>query len=229
MSIIDKIIVNGYEIKPSDSQYDIYKVINGREIRFLRLYKNGEKLANINMTNTPVVFNFGLKTTNREIFEAYYELDENEKSLLENGYGLRTKKYLDKVQSNIGLVSITQTESLRSRVKGLEQARKVNICQTTPTEIYTDGSIWYAVTVVQHGVDSFSDITLEFDHNPSDYDLKTAFTIRDVKSYFSTWRSKFRDEEFVCQSCGHKQHWLNTPGSLRNKLDHIKNSWCGDC
>ena len=230
MDIIKQITDHGYEIKPTDEQYgDVYKVINGRELRFLRIYNDGKEIGRVTMATTPVHFRFGLDTTLRDIFEAYYELDENEISLLENGYSLHTKNYLSSIQSNIGLIDMYESDTLPKELKGLQPEYAIEIYVNAPTEIYKAEDCWFAITVVRYEADDSFAVVMRFDREPTTPDLATAFDIRDVKRYFSTGTTSLRSEEFVCSNCNHKQHWLDTPGSLSDKLNNIKGQHCGSC
>lgn len=102
----DEIAKAGYELREGHA----YRCVGDTDVRFLSVWRDGEKLGELDMTDRPVSFASGLSTTCLDIVSDYYDLDDEQDCILRRGYGRRTAAYLDAASAGIGLLSLTEND-----------------------------------------------------------------------------------------------------------------------
>lgn len=247
-------------------EMQLYRKCNGLDVNYLSVYNTiTESCKNIDINNKTIYFISSEinqddrpnsveqaeklakegKTycvTGKEIYKAYYQMDPEAYSIFDNGYSLRTKAYLDRVKSNIGLISYTHaSESYYdnedgSMTKKLEDFRRYERLASdySDIEVGKNNGHWIAQYSHQAGVDGYAVVKFIFNKCPTENDVITAYYIQQTEEYFRSamfkktrWRTDDNPEEFYCWNCGKKSHWLDIPGSLDEKFSRLKDKNCG--
>lgn len=193
----DEIAKAGYELRESHS----YRSIGDTDVRFLSVWRDGEKLGELDMTDRPVSFASVLSTTCLDIVSDYYDLDDEQDCILRRGYGRRTAAYLDAASTGIGLLSITENDRPAKGERNGEEPAGAGMAA-----IIESDNTWTAQ--IEHaGIEECGYTKLEFDHRPSDRDISTALAIKFASDLFSR-RS---------DHCG-DVHWLDADGGIADKI-----------
>lgn len=161
-----------------------------------------------------------------ELYAEYYDFKNNKEleSCFKYGYSSRSRKYIESVMSNIGLLSYTDASNGSMREEGEPTPFEV-VCTydsffNADTEIGKISSdLWIAQTCYRISIDDFAVIKMYFGHNPSWNELKTAFTVREFESK--------PIEVFECWECGHMVNWLELDGDINRKYEMAKERYCG--
>lgn len=160
-----------------------------------------------------------------ELYTMFSDLSDDEIHLLLYGYSIRTKKYLDAVIKNIGLL---ETKAGYKEEK-FEIERQYNIWPNLTGSGYVDvGRLSDGRYIAQFSyrtdIDDYIIEKYYFNHFPSRKDIITAKLVDDVKSYF-----KFGNKEiFHCWECGVEKHWLDIQASsLEERFERLKEKYCG--
>lgn len=161
-------------------------------------------------------------TNPKELYSMFSGLSGDEIHLLLYGYSERTKKYLNTVIKNIGLLEIKA---------GYEEEQ---------FEVERQYDIWPNIRCVEVGklpdgryIAQFSyrtdidDYVVEryyFNHFPSKKDILTVKLIQDIETYFRLGGK----ETFYCWECGVARHWLDIQASsLEERFERLKEKYCG--
>ena len=162
------------------------------------------------------------QTSRREMIQYLYSPSEEEWCIHQNGYGLRTKKYLDATAQRIGLIDVKYTEDEGDVTH--DTSKKIGIYANAEDYLtQIDGKYIYQI-FIWHG-DCTEIRTFTFKDYPNDNAMRTANDLEKVKMGFITGRFK---EEFTCWECGRKVHWLDTTAEgLKEKMAHLEDKYCG--
>ena len=148
-----------------------------------------------------------VEISEKELFNHFFDLGEEEKCVWENGFGLRVKEYLESVKKSIGYTG-QETIDDYSGVFADDDLVKTEY-------FYTDS---YAE------IDNFGEIKYYFDHEPSEKEIQTAISLSLAKTNFKIGRWK---EEFTCWECGRKVHFLDIKGDFLDKIHCMEDRYCG--
>lgn len=162
----------------------------------------------------------GLKTTCGEIYQDYYDLDENGYSLLLHNYSKRTKDFLDAEKERIGLIDYKE-----GMPEGFFALDKYPIGQgigEVDVGRYADGR--FVAQTSSTFFDEAHVLRMHYRRFPSRQDVEDALTIRKMERDFKLGRHR---EMFHCGTCGELKHWLDIPGTISEKLEHRLNHHCG--
>jgi hypothetical protein len=150
----------------------------------------------------------------------------------------RTRKYFDAIKSNIGFLGMNATESggieYILNKKGLEPPVKIKsyagYVNSSNIDIYkydVSGETRYCAELCYWAdIDAFVFETYIFNKMPSRNDI---ITIRNIGNAEFDINFKGLNLEFDCWECGNRVHWLDTKGSLKDKIDHAKEKFCTMC
>lgn len=71
-------------------------------------------------------------------------------------------------------------------------------------------------------IDDYSVVKIYFNKWPTEILINTAIAIDNAESYIYS-----HSPTFECWECGHEKHWLDIPGSIKEKLAARKDYYCG--
>lgn len=164
----------------------------------------------------------------------------NSKSAKTTGYDDRTSKYLTDVRNDIGWLGCNcgwdDIEALLKKHGVFDTAnlRKIDThdgyVNSSDIEIYTynkDGVVRYCAQLsYTTNIDDYAIETHIFSKQPSRDDVLTARLAEKIE-----FETKFglKKTEFACWECGRHVHWLDCDGTLADKYERLKNSFCGFC
>ena len=138
----------------------------------------------------------------------------------ELGYSMRTRAYIDGVMNKIGLTHYTDFEYDTPEWFEVLEKFECGIFGTTEVGKLNENE-WIARTCYQFEIDDFQIIKMYFNKKPSSESVRTALTIRNFE------RRIVCNEVFVCYECARLTHWLDTPGDICGKFNHLKDNYCG--
>lgn len=243
MSIISKLNTLGVSITPTKSIFCGYKNTEcgttsycdvdeyDKKVYFLELKKEGKRsfslpCANIeiNIQNSVGEVIFTFKTY--DLYAEYYNFneDENLEYYFKYRYGKRTRKYIEAVMKNIGLVNYTDASNGSMSKEGdptdfqvTNTYRVYGMAETEVGEI--EDNMWIAQTTFRCDIDDFAVIKMYFNHKPTKKDIETAFAIRELDGF-----NGFKGIPEVCwdEECKHKINWLDISGNLKEKYEEAK-------
>lgn len=162
----------------------------------------------------------------KDLYYEYYNIDNDEdlRCALEYGYSSASKKYIELVMQDIGLIKYTDASNGSMTEEGnptdFDIIYKYNLFLNAETEIgKIEQNVWIAQTCHQIEIDDFAVIKMYFSHKPSESDLRTAFAIR---------RFEFKPVEvFRCYECGRMVNWLELDGNIIEKYNKAEERYCG--
>jgi hypothetical protein len=160
-----------------------------------------------------------------ELYSEYYDFPNNVEleCCFKYGYSSRSRKYIEKVMNNIGLISYTDATNYGGGELG--EPTEFDVLITFDDFLDADiqlgkiGNMWIAQTCYQYVIDDFAVIKMYFNRRPSSNDLKLAFAIRSFEQK--------PIEIFNCWECGHLTNWLDYDGDIKTKYDMAKEKYCG--
>jgi len=151
----------------------------------------------------------------------------------------RTRKYFDAIKFNVGFIGSNYSESdgiteilQKTGVTDIPKLIKTynGYLNSSSIEIFkysVNNNIRYCAELsYQNDIDSFCVETHIFNRYPSRDDV---IAIRDI--YKTEFGIDYRgyQQEFECWECGHHVHWLDTKGTLSQKIDNMKEKFCTMC
>lgn len=161
-----------------------------------------------------------------DLYAEYYDFD-NEKELESfffHKYSTRTRRYIEGVMHNTGLIRYTDASNGSGDIDGVPTEFDVLDSFDLGIDRVEIGKLetgeWLAQTCHQIEIDDFEVIKMYFINKPSAKTVKTAFAIRN----FEVSQSR---EVFKCWECGKLTNWLDTPGDFAEKLNHLHDRYCG--
>lgn len=174
------------------------------------------------LANEGKIFSF----KSSELYSEYYDFQSNQnlECCFKYGYSPRSRKYIETIMSEIGLINYTDASNGSMCEDGnptdFDVVCKYNLFMNAETKIgMLESNLWIAQTCYQIETDDFAVIKMYFNHNPSDAELRTAFTVR-----------KFElnpIEVFTCYECGRLTNWLELQGDINQKYDMAVEKYCG--
>ena len=167
-----------------------------------------------------------IKTTDKEIAKAFAP------DLFQTVQGSKMDKrsldYLKGCKQDLQLVAIEHgwDEIAHHTDKAISiwlNASKVEIGKVTEGE-YTGKYI--ATYSVRTNVDDYDITSLIFEKKPNKEAIQLAVLLERVESAFII---KTKKPVFKCKECGKEFHWLDIPGTLKEKVDFWGNAYCNQC
>jgi hypothetical protein len=168
-----------------------------------------------------------IKSTAKELFFTFYDFTEEEWLLKTAGYDMRTHKYLEACQRNIGFLNrkdgwdgekfdTTRQYEIWANLTG---SGKVDCGQLK------DGRC-VAEYCFRTDIDDYNITDLYFNHMPSRREIKTAHLLNEIEMYFLFNPESY---QFTCWECGREAHWLDNTSAktLEEKFDAMKDQYCG--
>lgn len=148
----------------------------------------------------------------------------------------RTQSYLDTVKANIGYTGRNQSEEVDifdiCKLKGFAEPERLyafsGYLNSSPIEVYkyvnSDGELRYCAQISYMVQDAYVIETLIFTKEPT---YKNVLTARQIGSLVFDIEYQGAPQTFACRECGCHTHWLDTPGDLNDKIENLKNRYCG--
>lgn len=162
-----------------------------------------------------------IPATRREIINELYSPTEEEWCKIQYNYSLRTKRYLDEVAKDIGLINYSCGEDEEKIENETTHTEPIFInAQTYLSKVNETYVVQSFVWAVDHEVV----YTYTFNRKPDIETVKTAQDLEKCKEYFSLRKIS---EEFCCLECGRNIHWLDIKGDFRKKYNNLKEKYCG--
>lgn len=168
-----------------------------------------------------------VKITGIDLYDLFFEWTSDEKCRQLNGYGLRTKAYLDNIKEEMGYIE-TKNGYEEEKMTDIE---KVTIYPSTYSNWLssdelgkTAGGNWCYQTGSSDGVDDYNIQRIYFAKKPSIDDLQVITELIDLELDFKLRRA---EEEFVCWGCDTLTYWLDITGDVREKIKGIRERSCG--
>lgn len=153
-----------------------------------------------------------------ELYREYYELDKDEDLMccLKYGYSAQSRKYIESIMNEIGLIDLNAKEELIT----FQNPEIVRFYFNASTEIgRLDDNLWVAQTCFRYVIDDFGIIKMYFNHKPNNKEIKTAFGIDHFQSS--------PHEVFTCKECGQLKNWIDIPGNIIVKYAYSEARYCG--
>lgn len=162
-----------------------------------------------------------IKTTGIDFYREYFGWDDDKLYMKAFGYDSRTKKYLDAVKRNIGLIE----EKHGWDEEKLIEPYTISIwANTSDIEVgKTADGYWCAQYSMRTAIDDYDITRFYFVKKPRENDILTAQKISDLQTKFFLRRLI----TFTCWECGRKVHWLDVEGNFDKKVDCLEDSYCG--
>lgn len=148
----------------------------------------------------------------------------------------RTEKYFEAIRENKGYIGCNHgwygiQEILDKKSSGVE-AKLIksypgyfNSDDINIYEYFVNGNKRYCAELsYQTDIDDFNIETHIFSKFPSEKDVKEIRSIMELEFDFKFNRL---NPEFTCWECGHKVHWLDFKGKIQDKIDNLKEKYCG--
>lgn len=180
-----------------------------------------EKYLHINMKNKIVLGGY-VETTAMEIYRAYNpNVTDDEVFTLQNGYGLRTAAYFDKVKNEHGFLGWDVTDD--SSEFGSSSEDKIQAGRKE-CRMYADGDKWTVYWADFCPPDDLTFQAMFFSRKPTVGDIEFMMAATDIEGDISLRRIP---ETFVCWECGREVHWLDIEGGLREKAEGARDRYCG--
>ena len=197
---------------------DIVYVTHGTEYQDKKITRKEAKI----LASEGKIFSFSCS----ELYAEYYDFDKHKEleSCFKHGYSDKSRRYIEGVMRNIGLLSYT--DATNGSMK--EEGNPTNFDADCKYDIYINAETtvgrleddrWIAQTCYMVDIDDFAVIKMYFNHKPSKVELITAFTIRSFEMK--------PIEVFTCWECGHTVHWLELHGDINQKYEMAKERYCG--
>lgn len=145
-----------------------------------------------------------------DLYAEYYHFNEDEdlECCFKYRYSARSRRYLEAIMRNIGLLYYTEMENSsglsEGRPEGIELIKKYE-----EFEICKSGDKWIAQTGDQISYDDFSMIKFYFDHMPTIKEVKTSMEIREFEK---------NPVEVYYDYSGNPRNWLDLEGSIKEKM-----------
>lgn len=201
---------------------------------------DGDYKKNLFKTGSSVVLTFGKKVKKEDvekeielgnvikipeidIYKLYFNWDDERYSMERYGYDLRTSEYLANTQKNIGYI---ETKHGWDEIE-LTESRSFPIFSIAvgKSELgVTESNKWCYQFGYPAGIDDYNIEKIYFNKRPNKQDIIMARQIETIKLNFFLRRAR---PEFTCWECGSRNHWLDIPGELGDKVENLKEKYCG--
>lgn len=90
-----------------------------------------------------------------------------------------------------------------------------------------DDDKWVAQYSIRTDIDDYDICSMIFNKKPSKEDIIIAHLVDEIETYFCI--CGYDKVTFTCWECGCKYHWLDIPGSLKEKWECYKERYCNQC
>lgn len=225
-------------IEKIKSYYDIIEkdTLNGKKLYLV--YPDGKERM-IPNTNITIHLAFGnevdkdnlekeiktgrvLKVTGLEIYKAFYNWDEETYVQKAYGYDMRTHNYLSAVKTNIGYIE-NRSGYNWYELKGVQ---KISVfANTDQVEVgLNEYDEWVAQFSVRTDIDDYVVNRFIFNRKPNRQSIMTARMLENLLFDFMLGRVS---TNFNCWECGQETHWLDVNGSFIEKVERLKERYCG--
>lgn len=160
-----------------------------------------------------------------DLYIEYYELynDKNMECCLKYGYSYRSRKYIESVMMDIGLIEYSisnhEKEPSERTPTNFESICKYGIFENADTYIRQINNQWIAQTCFSESLNGFTVVKMYFDHKPRYKEVRMAFDIREFEEN--------PIEIFNCSKCGRLTNWLDSDGYIFDKYNMAKDKYCG--
>lgn len=214
--LIDELKSMGYEFQEGNLVKVLKVSDKDVEVHELRVKSQEGQIILLKRDMTPMLFpgkgNDGVRTTCGDVYSDYYELDDEATSMLLYNYSLRTLNYLKAERERVGLMSLKEGNPESFFV--LDEFNVGMGIGLIETGRYADGRF-----VAQSSSESLyedSDVLrMHFTHLPDQQDVEDALIIRKMERDLKLGRHL---ETFMCGDCRQERHWLDIPGTIKEKL-----------
>ena len=230
--LTDTLKAMGYELleEPSTASADRLSQVHNLRARSI----HGQSIL-LSRDETPILFpgdtdgipnndwtgEDGVRTTHAEVYRDYYGMDDESYCMLVHGMSRRSWDYLEGEKQRIGLTGMKEAPPESFFV--LDEFDVGRGVGTMEAGRYADGRF-----VAQSLPDPLNDeenvLRMHFTRLPEKTDAEDGLIIRQVESDLMHSR---RGERFTCADCGVQKHWLDIPGTLREKHAQWSKRKCG--
>lgn len=223
--LINELKDMGYEFQEGNLVMEVEVAGKQVEIHDLRVKSAEGQIILLKRDMTPMLFpgkeREDVRTTCGDVYRDFYGLDEEGMAMLLYNHSMRTRRYFEEQREKIGLISIKEGPPESFFVlDDFDVGMGIGLIETGR---YADGRF-----VAQSASETFYDdadvLRMHFTHLPDEKDVESALLIRKTERDFKLGRHR---EYFDCQDCGQKKHWLDIPGTLKEKLDLRLMRKCG--
>jgi hypothetical protein len=183
----------------------------------------GNKVDKINIEKEVEIGNI-IKIRGIDLYKNFYKWDEETCLKKAYGYDKRTFAYLNKIKENTGFIEEKHGYDEEKIISSQNvfvwfNASEVEIGQTKEGQ-------WCAQFSKQTDIDDYDITRLYFSKKPS---VKTILTITTLSSLEFDFKYNRIKESFNCWECGREMHWLDVQGDFSEKVEHLKERFCGHC
>ena len=223
--LIDELKGMGFEFQEGNLVMEVEVAGSTVEIHDLRVKSSEGQIILLKRDMTPMLFpgkgRDDVRTACGDVYRDYYGLDDEGMAMLLYNHTLRTHQYLDEQRQRIGLISIKEGPPESFFVLDeFDVGMGIGLIETGR---YADGRF-----VAQSASEAFYEdadvLRMHFTHLPDEKDVEDALLIRKTERDFKLGRHR---ETFECENCGQKKHWLDIPGTMKEKLNLRMMRKCG--
>lgn len=214
--LINELSAMGYEFQEGNLVVSLHAAGKEVDIHELRVKSQEGQIILLKRDMTPMLFpgkgKEDVRTTCGDVYRDYYELDDEATSMLLYNYSLRTQKYLKSERERVGLLTFKEgNPEIFFVLDEFNVGMGVGLIETGR---YADGRF-----VAQSSSDSLyedSDVLrMHFNHLPDQHDVEDALIIRKMERDLKLGRHR---ETFRCGDCLQERHWLDIPGTIKEKF-----------
>lgn len=223
--LIDELKDMGYEFQEGNLVLELESAGRPVEIHELRVKSSEGQIILLKRDMTPMLFpgkdREDVRTTCGDVYRDFYGLDDEGMAMLLYNHSLRTHNYLNEQRERIGLISIKEGPPESFFVLDeFDVGMGVGLIETGR---YADGR--FVAQSANEGFYEDADVLrMHFTHLPDENDVEMALLIRKTERDFKLGRHR---ESFECAVCGQTKHWLDIPGTMKEKLSLRSERICG--
>lgn len=167
-----------------------------------------------------------IKTTDKELAKAF--APDLFQSIQGSKMDKRSSAYLKDCKQDLQLVAIEHgwdgiAHDVEKSISIWLNTSEVEIGKVTEGK-YTGKYI--ATYSVQISVDDYDITSLIFEKEPKKEEIQTARLLERAEDVIIIKRKK---PVFKCKECGKESHWLDIPGTVKEKVDFLGNAYCNHC
>ena len=223
--LIDELKDMGYGFQEGNLVMELEVAGKPAEIHELRVKSAEGQIILLKRDMTPMLFpgkdRDDVRTTCGDVYRDFYGLDEEGMSMLLHNHSLRTHNYLKEQRERIGLISIKEGPPESFFVLDeFDVGMGIGLIETGR---YADGR-FVAQSASEAIFDEADVLRMHFTHLPDQSDVEDALLIRKTERDFKLGRHR---ETFECADCGKTRHWLDIPGTMKEKLSLRHAGKCG--